>query len=151
MFLVDLFAVLHSWALLFEQSLEQNVKRCYKIFGDRSFVRMVRGCNPLIAFVVSDAISTRQRRLTCPKKSMVLEKNRHFFSLSGTLAFHRSVSTLRTWLICCCGDLEKMTISSKYMKAIFHRKLKKVTSVVRWNVQGVLRFPNSMRLNQYIT
>lgn len=77
-------------------------------------------------------------------------KNGHFFSLSATPEIRGSASTLRTWTICFCGDLEKITISFKHTRKNCHLTVEKITSIVRWNVPGPLRNLNGMRMNRYI-
>lgn len=47
-----------------------------------------------------------------------------------------SVGILTTWSMCCCGHLEKMTMSSRYTKENCRFTKDSNTSIVHWNVLG---------------
>lgn len=60
-----------------------------------------------------------------------LGEEQPFLSLSATPESRRSVSSFRTWPMCSCEDLEKITMSSKYTSAYCHLTVERMTSFVR--------------------
>lgn len=74
--------------------------------------------NPLLAFVVCEAISRRLGWMTYPRYPILSVKSQHLFILGVVLAMQRSVSTVRPRRMCSSEDLEKITMSTKYTREI---------------------------------
>lgn len=82
-----------------------------------SLAMFVGAFNSSIASVICGAIARHLERIPCPRESTILMKKRRFFKLSVTSALLRKVSTVRTWQMFFSRDLEKNSISSRYLRA----------------------------------
>lgn len=95
-----------------------------------------------------DATSSRLGRMTWPMSTMSVKKL-HFFGMRVVPVLLRSDKTFRTCLVYCFGILLNITMSSRYTKASCYVTLERMTSIVRWNVLGLMQSPKKILTNWY--
>lgn len=72
-------------------------------------------------------------------------KNRHVLCFRVTSMFLSSFDAFRTWSMCCSGEVEKTTMSSKNTKANCQFTEDIVTSIVSWNLSDAFRNSNDIQ------
>lgn len=108
----------------------------------------VRGCRP--SYVVR---SLETWGLWLDDKSKIVNRLfkilLHFIRKAFT-AFFKSVTTLRTALMCSPGDLDWITISFLYTEANFHLLAASMTPIVGFIMLRAFLIPTGLRINQFI-
>lgn len=98
------------------------------LINERSMVTFVGTFILLITSVVKNANLKRLRQLARLKYSTVSVNFWHFYIFSVAAVLCREVCIDITWLICSCGDSEKIKMSFSYKKATCHFAVESVVT-----------------------